>query len=138
MNAWKYTAAERRIIDNAYADVAYIVDHMGHSQPYALREALKHERRQRSSVTVAKALLIAGFIRGRKDNPRAADLACISHGIMVATIIGADSVRFPDRIACNAVHQLADKAAAAAAAHDAYLHRGLAANRASREQPAAE
>ena len=138
MNAWTYTAAERRTIDNAYAAICYVADHMGHSQPAALRDALKYERRERSSVTVAKALLVAGFANGRKHNPRASELACISHGIMTATIVGADSRRFEaDRIGCDVLRSLPKHIAAAAAAHDAYIHRGLATNRVSREQPAA-
>lgn len=130
MNAWKYTAAERRAIDNAFSAVSYLADHMGHAQPAMLRDAFKHERRERSCATVAKALLVSGFMRGRKHNPRAADLAWLSVGIMHATILGADSKRI-DRPA-DTLASLPELAAAAAAAHDAYMQRGLEANRVSR------
>lgn len=131
MTAWKYTAAERRTIDAAYSLMTYIVDHMGHSQPSAIRDALRHERRERSSVTVAKALLVAGFVNGRKYNPRAADLAWLSAGIMTATIVGADSRRLDRKQPCGTLagdlDRLPKMAAAAAAAHDAYIDRGRAA-----------
>ena len=125
MANWTYTAAERRTIDQTYAAVAYVVDHMGHSQPAALRDALRHERRERSSVTVAKALLIQGFMSGREHNPTAADLACISPGIITATIIGADSRRF-ERPA-DVLASLDELAAAAKAAHESYMKRNLSA-----------
>jgi hypothetical protein len=124
MNAWKYTAAERRTIDGAYAAVCYVADHMGHNQPHALREALKYERRERSCTTVAKALLVAGFANGRKHNPRASELATVSNGIMVATIVGADSRRFDvDRI--QSLANLDEIVKAAAAAHDSYMDRNV-------------
>jgi hypothetical protein len=132
MNAWTYTAAERKTIDAAFSAVAYVVDHMGHNQPCTLRDALRHERRERKSTTVAKALLVAGFARGRKHNPRAADLAWLSAGIISATILGADSKRL-ERPA-DVLAGLAEKIKAAAAAHDCYMARGLAASATTREQ----
>lgn len=135
MSNWTYTAAERRIIDNAYSAVCYAADHMGHSQPAALRDALKYERRQRGSVTVAKALIVAGFANGRKHNPTAADLACISNGIMAATVVGADSRRFDGRSIW--LVNVNETAKAAAAAHEAYMARNLAAAREARNAAAA-
>jgi hypothetical protein len=132
MHDWKYTAAERRTIEAAYSAIEYVADHMGHSQPHALREAIRHERRERRSVTTAKALLVAGFIRGRVDNPPAADLACHSAGIITATIIGADSRRF-DRPA-DVLEKLAALATAAAQAQADYIDRNA---RAAREEIAA-
>jgi len=127
MNAWKYTAAERRTIDAAYAAIEYLTDFMGHGASSGLRDAMRYERRQRSCITTAKALLVAGFARGRKSNPRAADLAHVSAGIITATIIGADSRRY-DRPA-DVLAKLPRMMAAAAEAHSAYMTRGAAAAR---------
>lgn len=128
-NNWTYTAAERRTIDKAYAAICYAVDHAGHGCPSALRDALRHERRERSSVTVAKALLIRGFMDGRTNNPTAADLAYHSAGIVTATILGARS-RGAEHPA-DTLAELDTLAAAAAAAHESYMARGLAAARES-------
>ena len=138
MSNWTYTAAERRTIDNAYSAICYIADHLGHSQSAALRDAVKYERRERSSITVAKALLVAGFASGRDHNTPASDLACISRGIMAATIVGADSRRLTATgFLAATLSGLPAVMQAAAEAHGNYIARGLAANRASREQPAA-
>jgi hypothetical protein len=119
-----YTRAERRAIDTAYSAVSYIVDHMGHSQPSALRDALRLERRGRSSATVAKALLVRGFVDGRRRNPRAAELATISAGIATAAMIGADS-RGREYLPADTLRRLPALARAAAAAHDASITRGF-------------
>lgn len=129
-DAWNYTAAERRTIDAAYSAVAYIVDHMGHGEPWALRDALRHERRERSGVTVAKALLVSAFADGRRRNPRATELAGLSAGIMRAAILGASSRRL-DKLERGGsigetLRELPKLAAAAAAAHDDRQHRGMA------------
>jgi hypothetical protein len=122
--AWNYTAAERRTIDRAYSAVSYIVDHTGDG--YTLAEALRHERRERSCVTVAKALIVAGFADGRKRNPRAAELAHISAGIMRAAILGAKSRRLEKRgTLAGTLRELPKLAAAAAAANDTRRERGL-------------
>lgn len=134
MSNFKYTAAERRTIDDAYSAVAYIVDH-DYSGAYALRQALREERRERSSVTVAKALIVAGFADGRKRNPRALELAYMADGIATAAIIGAKSRRLspaPGQYLAGLLRRFPKMAAAAAAAHDAYLSRGIAASRMER------
>lgn len=126
-NAWNYTAAERRTIDRAYSAVCYVVDHMGHGEPSALRDALRHERRGRSCVTVAKALIVAAFVDGRKRNPRATDIAYLSPGIMRAAILGAASRRLERRgTLADTLRRLPALAAAAAAAHDDRQGRGIA------------
>lgn len=124
---WSYTAAERRTIDRAYNAVSYIVDHMGHGEPSALRDALRHERRERSCATVAKALIVAGFTDGRKRNPRATEIAYLSAGIVRATILGAASRRLERRgTLADTIRALPTLAAAAAAANDTRRERGLA------------
>jgi hypothetical protein len=135
MANWKYTAAERRTIDDAYSAVAYIVDHSDHSGPYALRQALRGERRERSSVTVAKALLVAGFADGRKRNPRALELAYLADGVAAAAILGAKSRRLspaPGQYLAGLLRRFPKMAAAAAAAQDAYISRGLESSRLER------
>ena len=122
---WKYTAAERRTIDRAYNAVAYIVDHTGDG--YTLRDCLRHERRERSCATVAKALVVAGFADGRKRNPRATEIAYLSAGIMRAAILGAASRRLERRgTLADTLRELPKLAAAAAAANDTRRERGLA------------
>ena len=121
MANWTYTAAERRTINDAYSAVAYIVDHTSGGAS-ALRDALRHERRERKSATNAKALLVRGFMDGRKRNPRAAELGFISRGIILATILGADTRRRD--VPADVFKRLPKLAAAAAAAHDEYIHRG--------------
>jgi hypothetical protein len=133
MPNFKYTAAERRTIDDAYSAVCYIVDHQS-GGAYLLRDALREERRGRSSVTVAKALLVAGFAHGRKSNPRASELAFMANGIAVATILGAKSRRLapaPGQYLAGLLRRLPKLAAAAAAAHDSYISGGLESCRAN-------
>lgn len=126
MSNFKYTAAEKRTIDDAYSAVSYIVDHDNGGE-CRLRAALSGERRERSSVTVAKALLVAGFADGRKRNPRATELAFMADGIATATLLGAKSRRLnpaPGQYLAGLLKRLPKLAAAAAAAHDEYIHRG--------------
>lgn len=136
MGIWIYTAAERRTIDEAYSAVSYILDHIDHSAPYTLRAALRHERWERSSVTVAKALLVAGFADGRKRDPRASELAYLSDGIAAAAILGAKSRRWKARgergYLAEILRRFPKLAAAAAAAHDSYMARGLESSRLER------
>jgi hypothetical protein len=135
MANFKYTAAERRAIDDAYSAVSYIVDH-DNGGAYRLRAALREERSGRSSVTVAKALLVAGFANGRKRNPRATELAFMADGIATATLRGAKSRRLspaPGQYLAGLLKRFPKLAAAAAAAHDSYICGGL---ESSRQSPA--
>ena len=121
MANWTYTRAESDAINAAYSAVSYIVDHTSGGAS-TLRDALKYERRERKSATNAKALLVRGFMDGRKRNPRASELGFISRGIILATILGADT-RHRDAPA-DVFKRLPKLAAAAAAAHDEYIRRG--------------
>lgn len=129
---WKYTAAEKRAIEAAFDEIAYMMDATGHSEPHRLREALKIERRERSSITAAKALLVNGFAEGIAKDPPASTLKSYSAGIATAVMLGADYGRRrrvgvvglydptpPDR------ERMPTLLAAAKAAHDAYMGRGL-------------
>ena len=126
MSNFKYTAAERRAIDDAYSAVSNIVDY-DNGGAHRLRAALREERRERSSVTVARALLVAGFANGRKRNPRATELAYMADGIAAAAMLGAKSRRMspaPGQYLAGLLKRFPKLAAAAAAAHDEYIHRG--------------
>lgn len=129
---WKYTAAEKRAIHDAYDEIAYTMDATGHREPHRLREALKMERRCRSCITAAKALLVNGFAEGMRENPTASTLAGFSEGIAVAVILGADYGRRRNWHGIGVYdptpadrERLPNLLAASAAAHDAYLARGM-------------
>jgi hypothetical protein len=122
MANWIYTRAEKDAINAAYSAVAYIVDHTSGGAS-TLREALRYERRERKSATTAKALIVRGFMDGRKRNPRASELGYVSRGIILATILGADTRR-GRYIPADTLRRFPKLAAAAAAAHDEYIHRG--------------
>ena len=135
MGNWNYTAAERREIGAAWDAVAYLMDSSGHREPHRLREALKVERRERSCVTAARALIVRGFAEGMADDPPASTLAGYSDGIAAGVMLGADyqrrALRFGhDSVAGSVAGKLPALLAAAAAAHDAYIARGLEAARA--------
>jgi hypothetical protein len=124
MENFAYTRAERRTIDAAYNAVAYLLDHTS-SGAHTLADAYRHERRERRCATIAKALIVRGFMHGRKKNPRADELAYTSRGIVLATLMGADTRRREWRgDAADTLRKLPRLAAAAAAAHDEYLRRG--------------
>lgn len=136
MSNWNYTAAERRTIGAAWDAVAYMMDASGHREPHRLREALKVEKRERSCVTAAKAMIVRGFAEGMADDPPASTLAGYSEGIAAGVMLGADyqrrALRFSsDSVAGSITEKLPSMLAAASAAHDAYISRGLAATRES-------
>jgi hypothetical protein len=136
MGNWNYTAAERRTIGAAWDAVAYLMDASGHREPHRLREALKVERRERSCVTAAKALIVRGFEEGMRDDPPASTLAGYSEGIAAGVMLGADyqrrTLRFGhDSVAGSVAETLPAVLSAATAAHDAYMARGLSAASAS-------
>ena len=126
---WKYTAAERRAIDAAWVEVEAAAESMGHREPHRLRAALRIERRERSCVTAARALLVRGWIEGMRDDPPASTVAGYSDGIAAAVLMGADYGR--GTVPPAGYPALAAAADAASVAHDAYMARGLAAARAS-------
>jgi hypothetical protein len=130
MTNWKYSSTQKRAIDAAWDAVAYLMDSTGHREPHRLREALKVERRERSCVTAAKALIVRGFAEGMADDPPASTLAGYSEGIAAGVMLGADyqrrALRFGhDSVARSVAEKLPALLAAATAAHDAYIARGL-------------
>lgn len=131
-NNWKFTAAERRAVNAAFDEIASMLDAWNHRDPHRLRLALKHERRERSCVAVAKALLVKGFAEGMSIDPPASTLAGYSDGIAVSVMIGADYGRRRRSQAVGVYdptpadrERLPRLLAAAKAAHDAYMERGL-------------
>ena len=136
MSNWSYTAAERRTIGAAWDAVAYMMDASGHREPHRLREALRVEKRERSCITAAKALIVRGFAEGMADDPRASTIAGYSEGIAAGVMLGADYHRrrrafSSDSVAGSLAAKLPSMLAAASAAHDQYIIRGLAASRES-------
>lgn len=125
--ATDYTAAEKRAIDRAWNTIRQLTDRHGVTD--RLESAARYERRQRSSATVARALLVRGFLAGWMDNPRVADIALLSDGIATATIVGADMrARYRDRPAESdylraVVRRLRAECNAAATAHDSAIVR---------------
>ena len=136
MSTWNYTAAERRTIGAAWDAVAYLMDASGHREPHRLREALKVEKRERSCITAARAMIVRGFAEGMADDPPASTLAGYSEWIAAGVMLGADyqrrALRFSsDSAAGSLVEKLPSMLAAASASHDAYVTRGLASTRES-------
>lgn len=53
-----YTRKERDVINGAWNAVVHFADSLDHTATYMLENALRSERRERDSVTAAKALLL--------------------------------------------------------------------------------
>lgn len=131
MNNREYTAAEKRAINAAWDEIAYMMDATGHREPHRLRAALKAERKCRSCITSAKALIASGFAEGMDSDPPASTLAGYSDGIAAGVMLGADygrrrrgGVGRHDPTGTDR-DRLPSLLKAAAAAHDAYIRRGL-------------
>lgn len=126
MSEWKYTAAEKKIIDSAYTAVEYVSDLVG--MDLMLRDAYRYERKERSSATATKAMLIDSFKTGAKENPSASTLAFWSGGAARAAMIGAKADYRARGCEFRKWPELEDalaKADLAAKAHRAYIARGL-------------
>ncbi len=124
MGEFKYTTKERQTIDAAYAACKWMADDAGYNLKSRLESAMRYERKQRSSVTVAKALVVREFCVGLYSNPKASEVAFMSEGCATAVLVGAACRRVaPSR---RAQYGVETKAAAAREAHDTYLHRGVA------------
>jgi len=88
-----YNRAESAAMDRAAAAVVNMLEAYTSSGAHRWREALKVERRGRSGIAVARALMLRGFLEGWKDNPPASTLAGYSLGIAVAAMLGAEMAR---------------------------------------------
>lgn len=94
----EYTKTESAVIRSAYDQLAYIAETTDCSAPLRLREALAYEKRGRSSLIVAKALMLSEAVEGFRPEgsgdgfkpalPSA--LYRLSSGLALAHIFGAD------------------------------------------------
>jgi hypothetical protein len=119
-----YTRKEVAAINNAYSICCWLADEAGHSMRYRLEQAVRIERKERSSVTVAKALVVAEFCKGLYQNPKAFDIAFLAEGCAMAVLVGAAARNVDPKRAKG--FGLDAAAAQAREAHDAYLHRIIA------------
>jgi hypothetical protein len=95
-----YTRKEAAAIRSAYCALAYIAECTDISAPIRLREAVRYEAKQRSSVRVAEALMVSQAAAGIDSSPAfratlaspldAAGLWQLSTGLAVAYMFGAD------------------------------------------------
>jgi hypothetical protein len=114
-------AAERWIVD--------VLESRTSSGAFRWREFLRLERRERSSIAVARALMVGGFLQGWRDNPTAETLAGYSVGIAVAAMLGAEAHRLCCRRGPSDSTGFVAALEAAAAAHNAAIGRRLEAAR---------
>ena len=122
---FRYTQSQKAAIEAAYNNAAYIVERFDHNHEFDA--ATKFERKARSCVHVAKALVANGFLEGFTNNPRASEIAGTSPGIRTAIILGADAKRRgrpTDDSSSRAYERVPALGRAAAAAHDEYLRSG--------------
>ena len=122
---WKYTAAEKRAVDAAYSAVQRSVDIVGWGSPARLIDATRYERKERSCMTVAKWLVVEGYVRGLVYNPPASELASISAGIATAVILGAGARGLTGAASVHAEAHILETFKVGCAAHEAYMRRGI-------------
>lgn len=123
MNAWKFTVAETKVINHAfYACQRLEQDATAHTN--RLEQAAKFERKERSSMTVARALVVQSFYLGLMNDPTASTLAGMSAGCRDAVIVGAECRKIDAHTVRNQ-YGIGTYAAAASEAHRAYIQRGL-------------
>jgi hypothetical protein len=131
-----YNRNETAAIDRAAAWIVDLLETYTSGGARDWREALKYEKKGRSGIAVARALMVRGFLEGWKDNPPASTLAGYSIGIAVAAIFGADMQRRFSRSSDDTLRRSGFDATgfvaaleAAAAAHNAAISRRLEAAR---------
>lgn len=118
-NSLPYNTQEKKTIDKAFSILQERISCTDHTGSNMLAEALKHEKRERRSMTTAKALLVRGFMNGWQRNPQASDLYGVSDGIMKLELIGASArERFPEHF-----KEWLSLFNESSAAHDAAWHR---------------
>jgi hypothetical protein len=86
-----YTNSEKKIIRRAFARFSHLVEMLGWRASQELHEALRIERKERSSIDVARALLVSAAWQDRKAT--AVELYPWSPGIRTAAILGAELER---------------------------------------------
>lgn len=85
----QHSASERRLIEGAFARISNACDRLDMKAARMLEDALRHERRERSSLLSAKALLVESFRDGWKG-VSAASLYSFALGCRSAALIGAE------------------------------------------------
>lgn len=113
----KHTAKQRRAIDTAWSRLVYLAD-QDHSAGIALADALKIERRERGSITAARALIVDC---AAKEWPSVAGLYGVSRGCQLGAIVGAEMRRKGGAD----WQRFLDAAKESRAAHDAWIHASL-------------
>ncbi|MCP5115376.1 MAG: hypothetical protein GY953_31495 [bacterium] len=86
-----YKRKERETINRAYDLLGYLASACDWTAPGMLKEALKIERRERSCITAAKALIVECAAEGMDPDggPCARDLYGYARGCMLAVVLGA-------------------------------------------------
>lgn len=87
MSGVNHTTEERDAIRRAYNELGGLAGRFDTRAAHELREALKEERRERSGIDVARALLVESAAHGPRD--RAADLYGYTDGCRRAAMLGA-------------------------------------------------
>lgn len=130
MSNWVYTNAEKRAIDKAF-DACLAIAECDHTAERMLRDALAMERRERRSITTAKALIVSSIANHRPQIGTIAGLFGVARGLQLAYILGAEWRRQTangDHYRRNRFRQYSaalPKFRACQEAHDAYIARGL-------------
>lgn len=86
---WEYTDDERKQIVEAYDAAAGLAREAHESLVSELEEALRMERKNRSGLMMARALVVEGFLEGFGRDPRASELAQFTPGVRAAVVLGA-------------------------------------------------
>ena len=124
----EYTRKEREAIRAGWAQLSYLAESDRIDTERELKDALKYERKQRGSLTVAKALIIRDFVEGNVNpNTPAHVVYGRSPGLQWAFLYGAHCA---EHYAGNMEKRrlLLDKAVTimleATIAHARYIERG--------------
>jgi hypothetical protein len=87
----EFTTKERKVINDAWDYVIHIADESTHFK-WDLRRALKHERKERKSTTIGKAIILSA-IEDQLRKPshyRIYDLAYLCEGAICAHIVASE------------------------------------------------
>jgi hypothetical protein len=95
-----YTKAQKETIDRAFSQLTELVSNRDHRSEYRFHEAFKADRKERSTITASKALLIEAFLDGWHGKPALGDVSSYAEGPMMLVLIGAtwkqNAERYPD------------------------------------------
>lgn len=119
----EYTRKERDAFNRAWSAICAASEAVDWSTMHDLEDALKYERKQRSSAVVAKALLAESWLEGfnQPDTP-AKRVAFLSKGCGRALLVGA---KVGDRFAENLQPEHRTAIEYAAELRNAAIHREM-------------